>query len=30
MYTVDPAAFEAHKTNDKKAAEEKSNRPVCF
>lgn len=23
MYTVDPAAFEAHKKNDKKVAEEK-------
>ncbi|XP_076134921.1 oxysterol-binding protein-related protein 1 isoform X2 [Alosa pseudoharengus] len=26
LYTVDPATFEAHKTNDKKAAEEKSNK----
>lgn len=29
LYTVDPASFEAHKTNDKKATEEKMNKSVC-
>lgn len=29
LYTVDPASFEAYKTNDKKAAEEKTNKSVC-
>ncbi|XP_063056951.1 oxysterol-binding protein-related protein 1 isoform X3 [Engraulis encrasicolus] len=28
LYTVDPASFEANKSNDKKAAEEKNNKPV--
>lgn len=31
MYIVDPAAFEAHKRNDKQVAEEKKgSKPVCI